>query len=627
MAGQGTFTWGQRLRYRFDNVFARGAVPVLLMVGAGLVILFVVGGLIQAIFGWGPDDESVPFFEGFWLSFVRSLDPGTFSGDQGTHFRVIGVVITLLGILAMAVVIGLVSSGIDTRLAGLREGRSLVVETDHTLILGSSMKVAAIVSELVEANASRKDAAIVVLTPDSPEDVDRMIRNAVPDLRSSRLVVRRGEPSNISDLAIANPAGARSVIILSSGDSGGDSAIVTMSMAVLRLTEGHDVPIVAEVSSRAVAEAIRIATNHRIILVVSSEVVGRVTAQVTRSVGLAAVYQELLDFTGDEVYLTPADPLESTTYGAALLAYEKSSLIGVQATDGSVTLNPDMDRVLTPGESLVLIAEDDSLIGVPNGQVAWDGQWAARLPSSGREPERTLVIGWNHLVPTIVHEIDSEVPQGSSIDIVVDPELVPSADVESFTLTNQEVRVHFINSLDLDRLEQLVRATDYQHVLVVCYRDVLEPDEADARVLLTLMATRQWTRGLECNVVAELLQVQNTELAAVARPDDFVVSERLMSLALAQISENPALAVVFHDLLDSFSVMVRMRPWHEYELGADANFAAIVAAARERGESAIGWRCPSMAGHARDLGGGVFINPPKQMQAAFVDEDQVIVIG
>jgi hypothetical protein len=57
------------------------------------------------------------------------------------------------------------------------------------------------------------------------------------------------------------------------------------------------------------------------------------------------------------------------------------------------------------------------------------------------------------------------------------------------------------------------------------------------------------------------------------------------------------------------------------------SFGAVVSAAREQGETAIGWKCAALAGHERDLGGAIFINPPKSLQAQFADEDQVIVIG
>ena len=100
-----------------------------------------------------------------------------------------------------------------------------------------------------------------------------------------------------------------------------------------------------------------------------------------------------------------------------------------------------------------------------------------------------------------------------------------------------------------------------------------------------------------------------------------------MSLVMTQLSENPSLATVFNDLLDSVDVSVRMRSWRTYSFAANADYATVVAAARAQGESAIGWRCVSLLGHERDLGGGVFINPPKSLHASFADDDQIIVIG
>jgi len=622
-----TFTLRQRLRYRFDNVFSRGAMPVLLLLVLALIVVFVIAALIQTLFSWGPADEQISFLEGFWLSFVRSLDPGTFSGDEGSHFRTIGVAITLLGVVAMAIIIGLVTTGLESRLSTLKQGRSLVVENNHTLILGSSLKIPAMVSELVEANASLRDAAIVVLTREPTDDLERSIRAEVRNLRTSRLVLRTGDPANVHDLATVNPAGARSVVVLTPDGATSDAATVKTVLAVVRLTEQAATPIVVEVQDRAISEAIRVATGGRAIVVVSSDIVGRLTAQVTRSSGLSAVYQELLDFSGDEIYMTPSGTVAGQTYGSALLAFATSTVIGLRAGDGTVLLNPAPDHVVLADDDLVLIAEDDDKIGTPSHDLGWDGVWAPRSTAEASHVESTLIIGWSHYVPTIATEIDLYVSAGSRLTLVLDPALAPNPDLTSMRLVNQELTVVKVDSLDLAGLEVIARAETYDHILIVCYRDLLASEDADARSLLTLMAVRQWFGGESNNVVTELLNVEAAELAAAGRPDDFVVSERLMSLVMTQLSENPSLATVFNDLLDSVDVSVRMRSWRTYSFAANADYATVVAAARAQGESAIGWRCASLLGHERDLGGGVFINPPKSLHASFADDDQIIVIG
>lgn len=621
------FTWRQRLRYRFDNVFTRGAVPVLLLLVAAMLVLFVLAGLTQAIFNWGPSDKEVGFVEGMWLAFVRSLDPGTFGGDEGTHFRFIGLVITLLGVVAMAVVIGLVSSGIDTRLTALRQGRSLVVESDHTVVLGASHKVVSIVSELVVANASRRKAAIVVLSPLPTSELEHLIRSSVPDLRTSRLILRSGDPANANDLAKVSPETARSIIVLNSEYPGSDSSAVKATMAVLRLVGDSQVPVVTEVQDRAVADALRVATQGRVLVIVSSEIVGKLTAQVGRTAGLSMVHQDLLDFDGDEIYLAPGSTLESWRYGDILLAFPTCSPIGIRRADGGVELNPPMDRLIEAGEDVFILAEDEGILPSEPSAAEWDGVWTSHVESEATMVERSLIVGWSHYVGVVAREIDGYVAPGSTLDLVIDPALVPAGAAESLRLLNQELRVHHVDSLDLPALERVVRSQDFDHVLLMCYRDALDADDADARTLLTLMAVRAWLAERSSNLVTEVLKIEDATIAEVARPDDFVVSERLMSLALAQISENPDLATIFNELLDSARVSVRMHSWTTYDLESTATYHDVVVAARGRGESAIGWRCAALAGQPRDLGGGVFINPPKGMAARFGGEDRVIVIG
>jgi type II secretory pathway pseudopilin PulG len=187
-----TFTLRQRLRYRFDNTLARGIWGVLAWLGVLALAFMLVISVFLLISGVGPGGESTTFPEGIWYALTRALDPGTFSGDEGLPFRLVMLVVTIVGIFLAAAIIGLVSSAIDARVENLRRGRSQVIETGHTLIVGRNDKLAAVISELVKANMSEKDRAIVVLTPDDVVEVSDELRNEVPDMKTSRLVVRSG---------------------------------------------------------------------------------------------------------------------------------------------------------------------------------------------------------------------------------------------------------------------------------------------------------------------------------------------------------------------------------------------------------------------------------------------------
>ena len=61
-----------------------------------------------------------------------------------------------------------------------------------------------------------------------------------------------------------------------------------------------------------------------------------------------------------------------------------------------------------------------------------------------------------------------------------------------------------------------------------------------------------------------MLDVRNRELAKVTQADDFIVSNRLVSLAMSQLAENPGLRAVFDDLFDEEGSEVYLKPAGDY---------------------------------------------------------------
>src|SRR6185369_489840 len=121
--------------------------------------------------------------------------------------------------------------------------------------------------------------------------------------------------------------------------------------------------------------------------------------------------------------------------------------------------------------------------------------------------------------------------------------------------------------------------------------------------------------------------VRNRALAEVARADDFIVSDRLISLYLAQVAENKALAAVFEDLFHPVGSEIFLRPASDYVIeGSEVDFYTIVEAARRRYEVAIGYRVGAQANDARH-GYGVVVNPPKSRRVTFAPDDRIIVLA
>jgi len=618
---------GQKLRYRFDNTISRGTLPVIGYLALLTFALVFTAALILAITGTAiTDKEHTGLLEAFWQSLLRILDPGTFSGDNGWFLRVVMLIVTLFGISIAAVLIGLIASGIEQRIESLRRGRSTVVEEDHTLILGFSPRIFTIMSELCIANENRKRPVIVVLADRDKQEMEEELSTRIGELQGTKVVCRTGNPSNLAALEMANAIGARSVIVLGDDNESGDAEVVKSCLAILHCLGSRDIPIVAEITDEETARAIREASGERVITVRATEVIGRITAQACRQAGLSAVCQDLLDFEGDELYFTPAAELVGHTFGESLLAYEESCVIGIRHLDGKTEVNPPMETVFAEGDSVIAVSEDDDTVVFTGFREESSNGHVLGPAKTG--PEQLLIVGWNVLGPAILQELDQFVPDRSEVDVLVDPDLVSPDELHDLSLNR--LRVHYeAERADLDELTQTVSGREFDHVVILGYRDALDASEADARTLLTLLLLRRALNdsavdGRQCRIVTELLDASDVELARATGADDFVVSDALSSYFLVQLSENPELGPVLDDLFDAEGSAVGLKPAPWYvEASGEVSFAQIVAAARTRNEVAIGYR---LAHGTADLP-EVVMNPAKSTMITLTPEDQVVIIG
>jgi hypothetical protein len=171
--------------------------------------------------------------------------------------------------------------------------------------------------------------------------------------------------------------------------------------------------------------------------------------------------------------------------------------------------------------------------------------------------------------------------------------------------------------------------SEFDHVVIVAYSGRMDVQRADGRTLVTLLHLRDIAekKGHTFSIVSEMLDVRNRALAEVARADDFIVSDRLVSLYLAQVAENKALAAVFEDLFHPVGSEIFLRPASDYVVeGAEVDFYTIVEAARRRYEVAIGYRLGAHASSSHERY-GVVVNPPKSERRVYAPEDRIIVLA
>ena len=623
---------GERARYMFDKSMSAGPIALIGWLGVVSLVIIALASLILVVAGIAPEGgEPRNFIEAAWESLMRTLDSGTMGGDEGWGYRVVMLGVTLAGIFVVSALIGVLSSGLEAKIAELRKGRSRVLEKGHTIILNWSPSIVDIVSELAVANIGRKGSRVVILADRDKVEMEDEIAAKEPKLHGMRIIIRSGDPCALNDLAIVNPDTAKSIIVLAPEGNDPDAQVIKTVLAITngpgRRAEPYD--IVAEIREARNAELARTVGGDEVQVVLADDLISRILVQSTRQSGLSAVFSELLGFEGSEIYTAKADNVIGMTFGDALGAFDRGTLIGF-CDDKTVHVNPGMDRVMKPGDRVVVIADDASAIRArPKDRGAVDASALSAQRAVKEGPERILMLGWNRRGPSIAYELSRFVLPGSSLHVVADS--VP-LEAEATRLNGRFPNLAITHELaDATRAEALksLDIANYDHIIVLGYTDSMSAQSADTRTLVTLLQIRKLadTAGKYINVVSEMADSRNRALAEVTRADDFVVSNQLVSLMLAQASENRFLSAIFAELLDEKGSEVYIRPASDYvALERPVSFYTIIEAARRRGEVAIGFKHGVTDRGARNMG-GVVVNPPKQEMRTYKAGDSVVVIA
>ena len=628
-------TFSQRIRYQFDNLMSRGTPALIGMLFVLSLVIVLIAGAIISVTGFVQEDQQgrLSFGEAAWESLMRTLDSGTMGGDTGTGFRVIMLFVTLGGIFVVSALIGVLNNAIESQMERLRKGRSLVLETNHTLILGWSAQIFTILNELMTANENQRNARIVVLADKDKVEMEDEIRERVERRGRTRIICRNGSPIDPNDLEITSPHTAKSIIVLPPENSDPDTDVIKTVLAITNSANRRPEPynIVTQIRYAKNMDVLKlVGEKDTVLAVLTGDLIARVVAQTSRQSGLSVVYTELMNFGGDEIYFKHEPALVGKTFGEALLAYEDSCLMGLRKTDGRILLGPPMDCLIEKGDQVFALAADDDMIRISSLGLPPIHETVLRSDRRALEPqpEKCLILGWNRSGTTIVHELDNYVAKGSQVTVVTDIyNIEKQIRAQGGKLQNQTLVVEEGETTDRHLLNK-IRVHEYDHVIVLAYNTV-EPQEADARTLVTLLHLRDMAQKDETpfSIVSEMLDLRNRELAEATQVDDFIVSEHLISLMMAQLSENPELFSVFTDIFDPEGSEVYLKPVRDYvATGEPVNFYTVAEAARRRGETPLGYRITAEANNG-SKSYGIHTNPRKSETVTFAPEDKVIVIA
>ena len=584
MSEQIPYPLSQRIRYRIDNFMSRGSASIFL----ALLLLFTAGFLVMVVLRvianvFLPDETLSGWLEIPWRVYVAVMEGSAAEtdGDSNWPAKMTSILGVLIGLVLFSSMVAFSTSVFEAKLAELRRGRSLVLENDHTLILGFGDRIIEVIKELIEANESEPDAAIVILAEDDKEDMDNLIRDNILDFVTTRIITRSGVTTNINNLKKVQAEQAKSIIVMNSAASWlpekelnlADALVLKSIMSIIAVCDGEEhPPIVCEIHSdrdRDLAENITTGTVKALNEV---SVLSRMIAQLALSRnGLSVVYSDMVGFDGNEFYFYQPDegwggPL---TFGESINRFKSSTPMGIHTGEGKIMLNPPADTKVTEEDELIVFAEDDSTIfyyeeSVQNPQVS-------ELPQvdTSLRTQRVALLNWTPKAAIIVEKLCTYVPAGSEI-VAYNP--TKTEEMESFLVKLQanypdlNLAMKQVDLNDLNALNELEPQNLDSLLILSPGGNTIE--EMDAYVISLLIRIRQILRKSTSDkwpkLITEVMDSENIDIILNSGVEDFMVSNQFVSQIMAQVSEEPLALDVYDDLFQAEGSELYIKPANYY---------------------------------------------------------------
>ena len=624
----------ERISYFFDNTLSKG--PLGLLIWLGLFVSIVI--VLVSIFVWTSGISSKDsLLEQIYLYLISSLGAADADTDGGWLFRSASMFVIFSGIFVMGTLISILTTAFDSKLDQLRRGRSRVIESGHTVILGWSDEILVLIRELVAANENHSNTCISILANEDKIEMEEKIHEAIGLQKNTRIVCRSGNPSIVLDLNLVSINSAKSIVILEPSNDNTGLAIMKTLLAIINNPDRRVEPyhIVAAIGNPKILDSIKLISEDEIEVINKGEFITKIEAQTLLQSGLSLIITDLLDFEGDEIYFKKQPELTGKSYKEVILSYDTSAVIGFYTDEGKMLLNPDSETIFGENDQIIAVSNDDDTIVMSDQQHPQIDETVISIETPPKpQPTNILMLGWNQHSLTLVQHLSDNTPVGSKI-IVAASCADSKLQVEKFTaMINMTLEHIEIDPTERSQLESLPFDT-IDHVVILPCSDVtinaqpLTVNQLDASTLVTLLNVRhiRQVSGYSLTITSEILDIENRTLVESADDDDFVISDHLISLALAQISENKALGPVFNSLFDPHDSEIYLKPVSNYvKTGQSISFFTVVDAALRQNETVIGYRINSKNGNSNQKYKTI-LNPDKKTVLEFSSDDKIIVIA
>jgi len=633
----------QKLYYKFERFLSKGGSSIFktlfVIFLSAFVFIILLRYILLLIF---PDlNYFGNFADDIWVTFLQMTDPGNMNQDNAspTWLKITSILAGFAGVVLLSMLIAFITSTLDSLLYEFRKGRGPVLESDHTVILGWNDRIVDVMKELILANESEKKASIVVLSNVSKEEMDDHITKRIPNTLTTEILATSGDSANISELQRINITSCRSIIILAKCSENAsneekissDIQAIKSILAIRACQDGvSEIPVIAEVFTKEKRDIIEFFGDPNLIALDTWNIMGKLIMQTSLTSGLQLVYNEILSFDGGEIYFYDA-PWKGATFKDLLFHFEDGIPLGIHGEEGLV-LRPDWDYVLEDEDEILILAEDDSTIKFSSDKLYVPSVLEMAEVKLEPSQKKILILGWHHVAEVFIDESSDYLKDGTSYDIMYqEPSEVLSAKLQNIKSEYENFDINFIDDSPLSR-EGLLKIDPniYDIILVLNQKENADdPDAVDSDTLIILLLLRERLgKEAKTKIITQVLNSDNQKLINQTDVDDFVISNKLITMVLAQISEEPKIKLLYDDIFSEEGCEIYVKPVSLYfnSLPVEMRFVDIIGHVTQRDEICLGVRKGSQI-KSLDDNFGVRLNIPKDEKIRLEQDDYLVVLS
>ena len=368
----------------------------------------------------------------------------------------------------------------------------------------------------------------------------------------------------------------------------------------------------------------------------ANEILAKIIVQTSRSVGLSVVYGEILSFDGCEMYFHEAE-WDDISFGEAQYRFPDGVPMGIATAEGELLVNPPIDHRLKAGDEILILAEDDSTIEYLPEPVATAKDLPLKPGRMDQTIENELIIGWNKKGHIIVEEYAEYVLDGSCIHVIVhNPSKATQAEIAELNAALEPVEITLIDKDPL-QIETLMGSnpSNRDNIIILNGGDdeIGDPSESDAQTILILLLLRKIFEEhpddtVHTRLITEVMDSSNQNIISRTGVKDFIISNRFISMLIAQMSEEARIKDVYDILFKEDGSEIYLKPLSTYfeDIPEEMSFADCMAIAQKREEICLGIKIKANELKA-DENFGVKLIPEKSTTYSFKPEDCLIVLS